>query len=261
MNEIILKEINGEVLVSSRDVAEDFEKEHRNVMRDIRNIVGELGGAQNCAHLFTETTYVHEQNNQTYSEYLMTKDGFVLLAMGFTGKIALGFKMRYIEAFNKMKAHIEEQNTRMLPTTYKEALLQLIEQIEENEVLLAENAELTDGIDRYQRFLCEKTGCLKKSELAKKLDASAQRLAAVLKRVGVYTPSSQVKQTFLDQYPNLKLIVDVTLEYKDYYGRMRSDSGWAWTHDGAKAVVDYLIDKEMVVFTDNDGFKLKAIEE
>lgn len=260
MNEIILKEINGEVLVSSRDVAENFGKEHRNVMRDIRNIVGELEGAQNCAHLFTEANYVHRQNNQTYREYLMTKDGFVLLAMGFTGKSALEWKMKYIEAFNKMKANIEAQNARMLPTTYKEALLQLVEQIEENELLLAENAELTDGINRYQRFLCEKTGCLKKSELAKKLDASAQRLASVLKKAGVYTPSSQVKQTFLDQYPNLKLIVDVTLEYKDYYGRMRRDSDWAWTYDGAKAIVDYLISKDMVTFTDNDGFKLKAID-
>ena len=107
-NEIILKEVNGEILTSSRDVAERFSKEHRNVMRDIRKIIDDLGGAQNCAHLFAETEYINEQNKQTYSEYQMTRDGFSLLAMGFTGSDALRWKLKYIEAFNKMEEAIHK---------------------------------------------------------------------------------------------------------------------------------------------------------
>ena len=107
-NEIILKEVNGEILTSSRDVAEKFSKEHRNVMRDIRKIIDDLGGAQNCAHLFTETEYVNTQNKQSYSEYQMSRDGFSLLAMGFTGVEALKWKLKYIEAFNKMEEAIHK---------------------------------------------------------------------------------------------------------------------------------------------------------
>src|SRR5699024_2698036 len=57
-----------------------------------------------------ETTYIHPQNKQEYREFLMNRDGFTLLAMGFTGKKALEWKLKYIEAFNKMEQHIKEQD-------------------------------------------------------------------------------------------------------------------------------------------------------
>ena len=62
-----------------------------------------MGSAQNYAHLFIETTYKNEQNKQWYKEYQLTRDGFSLLVMGFTGKKALAWKLKYIEAFNKME--------------------------------------------------------------------------------------------------------------------------------------------------------------
>lgn len=75
------------LVVSSRQVAENFEKRHDGVLRDIENIVAGL--PQNCGDLFLKTTYIHEQNKQEYPEYLMNRDGFTLLAMGFTGSVAL----------------------------------------------------------------------------------------------------------------------------------------------------------------------------
>lgn len=253
-NEIVLKEVNGKATASSREIAERFGKNHKHVLRDIKNLIDQNWTVKN---MFEESEYVSDRG-RTYPEYNMNRDGFSLLVMGFTGTDALEWKLKYIEAFNKMEEKLKEQNNKMLPTTYKEALLQLVRQIEENETLIAENGKLTDGIDRYQRFLCEKTGRLKKSELAKKLDVSFQRLASVLKKMNVYTPTSKVKQAFLDLYPNLKLIVDVTNNYKDKSGKNHEDKDWAWTYEGAKAVVDYLIEKDMVTYTDNDGFKLKV---
>lgn len=264
-NEIILKVLNEEILASSREVADRFNKEHSSVLK---NIEGENRNGKHINGLFDEilasgnppTKYFKESSyinrGKSYKEYDLTRDGFSLLVMGFTGSEALEWKLKYIDAFNKMESILKEQNSKMMPTTYKEALLQLVQQIEENEVLVAENEKLTDGIDRYQRFLCEKTGSLMKSELAKKLDVSFQRLASVLKKVNVYTPTSKVKQDFFDLYPNIKIIVDVTNTYKDKKGEDHEDKDWAWTYDGAKAVVDYLIDKGMVTYTDNDGFKL-----
>ena len=120
-------------------------------------------------------------------------------------------------------------------------------------------APLLEEVDRYQRFLCEKTGCLTKSELAVKLDTKPQTLAAKLKKVGVYTKTSQVDGIFLKKYPNVKIIVDREVKFTNpHTGSVDTKSEWQWTHDGAKALVDYLVELHMVSFTDNDGFKLVA---
>ena len=107
-NEIILKEVNGEVTANSRDIAERFEKRHDHVMRDINKIIDDLGSPQNWGHLFIKTEYINEQNKQTYDSYNMSRDGFSLLAMGFTGKKALEWKLKYIDAFNKMEQAIHK---------------------------------------------------------------------------------------------------------------------------------------------------------
>lgn len=66
-------------------------------------------GVQNWTDLFFEDTYIHPQNKQEYRQIIMNRDGFTLLAMGFTGKKALQFKLKYIDAFNQMETHIKLQ--------------------------------------------------------------------------------------------------------------------------------------------------------
>lgn len=114
-NELITIDQNGQPVASSVDVAEHFEKEHKHVLRDIKNIIG---GLPNFGHtpLFYKTTYIHPQNGQTYPMYLMNRDGFTLLAMGFTGKTALEWKLKYIEAFNTMEQELRQKATRPLST-------------------------------------------------------------------------------------------------------------------------------------------------
>lgn len=104
MNNLInVSNQDGALVVSSREVAENFEKRHDHVMRDISHLINDMGSPQNWGSLFIPSTYIHEQNKQEYQEYLITRDGFTLLAMGFTGKKALDWKLKYIEAFNKME--------------------------------------------------------------------------------------------------------------------------------------------------------------
>jgi len=108
---------NGQVVVSSREVAENFGKEHRNVMRDVENIMSQGVLKNEQTPMFFKTEYTHEQNGQTYSMYLMNRDGFTLLAMGFTGKEALEWKLKYIDAFNQMEQKLtnpEPESTEML---------------------------------------------------------------------------------------------------------------------------------------------------
>lgn len=70
-------------------VAERFGKKHDNVLRDIENVLAGLLKIEETPIMFQRIMYRHEQNNQLYPEYLMNRDGFSLLAMGFTGSDAL----------------------------------------------------------------------------------------------------------------------------------------------------------------------------
>lgn len=92
------REIN---VVTSLDVAETFEKEHRNVLADIRNIQSEISTAEFSA-LFYEGEY-KASNGKKNPMYYMNRDGFTLLVMGYTGEKAMRFKLAYINQFNQME--------------------------------------------------------------------------------------------------------------------------------------------------------------
>ena len=123
MNDLV-EIMNGQAITTSLKVAEVFDKRHDLVLRDIRNLINEIGGIlkneetpetasvsnalkNEPVKMFYETTYIHKQNKQQYPMYLMNRDGFTLLAMGFTGQKALKFKLDYINAFNTMEEKIK----------------------------------------------------------------------------------------------------------------------------------------------------------
>lgn len=100
---INIKNNNGVLTVGSLEVAEHFGKQHKNVIQTIQNLAAENSATKN---MFIESTY--ENRGKQYPQYLITRDGFSLLVMGFTGKKALAWKLKYIEAFNKMEAVIKQ---------------------------------------------------------------------------------------------------------------------------------------------------------
>lgn len=134
MNQLVIMH-NQQAVTSSVQVAETLSKNHRDVLKAIDEL--KKGVTQNFADLFSETTYTHEQNKQQYRMYLMNRDGFTLLAMGFTGNKALQFKLKYIEAFNAMEKQlvVQIQPNYHLPQSFKEALLMLAETVDENDQL------------------------------------------------------------------------------------------------------------------------------
>lgn len=130
MNELVTV-YNHQLVTNSRQVAEHFGKEHRHVLDAIRKLkkgMPKIGQTP----MFYETTYVNEQNGQTYPMYLMNRDGFSLLVMGFTGQKALEWKLKFLEAFNAMEKEIRKQQavpkispnphyrTRMIKTAVKD---------------------------------------------------------------------------------------------------------------------------------------------
>lgn len=99
-----------QAVTTSLQVATDFEKNHKDVLKAWKNLA-----AQNCAtkNMFAEGTYMNR--GKEYPMFYMNRDGFSLLAMGFTGKKALQFKLKYIDAFNQMEKQLQQQKPLSLP--------------------------------------------------------------------------------------------------------------------------------------------------
>jgi anti-repressor protein len=96
---------NGQVVVSSRQIADDFEKRHDNILRDIETLRKDSLKIEEMFHYHQEPdTYGRMQKS-----YLMNRDGFSILVMGFTGQKALEWKLKYIEAFNRMEKMLVEK--------------------------------------------------------------------------------------------------------------------------------------------------------
>src|SRR5690625_19101 len=136
---------NDRVVTSSRNVARDFDKEHRNVIRNIERLLKN----EQAHEMFFETYYTHEQNKQVYRQFLMNRDGFTLLVMGFTGQKAMDFKLKYINAFNDMEKQIQAQQK---PKTQLEILQQSINQLVEQEQRINEIEQKQDNITNIIRL-------------------------------------------------------------------------------------------------------------
>lgn len=102
---VITRNNDGELVVTSRQVAEDFEKMHKHVLRAIEDKIS-LNPILGSAKYFIESSY-KDSTGRSNKEYLLTKDGFTFLVMGFTGAKADEWKLKYIEAFNKMEQAIK----------------------------------------------------------------------------------------------------------------------------------------------------------
>lgn len=97
---------DGRAVCDSRDVAAFFDKRHDNVVRAIRDMVSKEPA---LSRLNFEAFKINDLTGETTSHYEMDRDGFTLLAMGFTGEKALRWKLRYIEAFNAMERELRDR--------------------------------------------------------------------------------------------------------------------------------------------------------
>lgn len=94
------------IFCRSNLVAEIFEKEHKNVLRDIRELL------ENCSQEFSQANFelsTYKVRGKEYPCYNLSKDGFTMLAMGFTGEKAVQFKELYINKFNEMERLLTSQ--------------------------------------------------------------------------------------------------------------------------------------------------------
>ena len=187
---------NGQVVVSSRLIAKDFEKQHKHVLDSIEEI--KKGVAEKSADLFIESQYQHPQNKQWYKEYLMTRDGFTVLAMGFNGTKALQWKLKYIEAFNQMEEALKEQRKPTSAIDVFEAQVQVLKEVK------GEVQEVKNELKEFQEDL-------------PLIGAEPEELQKVVKRVGTNALGGYGSPAYKDKSISNKVYKNVWKFVKDQF--------------------------------------------
>ncbi|GLC89379.1 phage regulatory protein/antirepressor Ant [Lysinibacillus piscis] len=179
MNELM----KADVQMTSLDIAEIVGKEHKNVMRDIRSEIEDLG-VEISQLIFELSTYTSDRGKK-YPCYKFGKDGAMQLALKYDAVTRYKVIKRIEELENNQQSQFN------VPTTYKEALLQLVEKVEENEklqienlVLVQQNNELQPKASYYDMVLQNKS-LLSVSKIAKDYGMSATKLNKLLHELGV----------------------------------------------------------------------------
>ncbi|MEL5724919.1 phage regulatory protein [Lactiplantibacillus pentosus] len=210
MNDLVIMK-DQQAVTSSLQVAKTFEKNHRDVLRAIDNL--EIGSAKLRSQMFAEGTYTNR--GKEYPMYYMNRDGFTLLAMGFTGDKALQFKLQYIEAFNSMEKQVK------LPTSPREIA----------RLALQANEETNQRLDSVEGDVKD----LKENQVIPNPEYSAlsrrvnQRVSEVAHSYGHIT-KKQRGELFKDINGGVKKIANVSarsmLRKKDYQMVMDFINDW-----------------------------------
>lgn len=163
---LVFRNESGVAVTTSYLIAKTFSKEHKHVVRDIDNLVAKLYDIDNqcspnldgCKTLFSEYTQEVIVANGAVKKvkgYIMNRDGFTLLVMGYTGQKALEFKLRYIDAFNAMEKQLMANHQAI--TQLSSQINELKEQITYADKLIEAEKEINRLNNRIKSFDCECT--------------------------------------------------------------------------------------------------------
>lgn len=162
MNQLVVMK-NRQAVTTSTSLAENFNKRHDNVMRDIQELKKDV---LNFEEMFFETTEPDSYGRER-KIYLMNRDGFTLLAMGFTGKRAMEFKLKYIQAFNEMERQLQPQSIEDLIIMQAQSMKEIREKVEQQDKQLETVNHRLDNIDKVDTI----------GDLQQRLNAMVRRYA------------------------------------------------------------------------------------
>lgn len=122
---------DGKMMTTSRQVAKVFGRNHKDILKAINNLdVPE----EFTMKEYAPRNFITEKGN-TYQEIVMTRDGFTLLVMGFMGKEAMKWKLKYLAAFNAMEEELlkrdnklEWKQARLQSTTARKSFTEIVKQ-------------------------------------------------------------------------------------------------------------------------------------
>lgn len=184
MNDLVIMK-NQQAVTISLQVAETFRKRHDHLLRDIEQLKKDV---PNFGEMFAEGSEP-DSYGRDRKVFYMNRDGFTLLAMGFTGNKAMQFKLQYIQAFNQMENQIKNN----VPSSYVEALRLAADLEEEKTRLVTENEEHKQQLEKQ----------MPQVTFAKSVEVSqnavpVKALAGILKQSGVDIGQNRLFQWLRD---------------------------------------------------------------
>lgn len=262
-NLINVFEENGQMVVSSREVAENFEKRHADVIKNIEDIISNThnGKFRYDQSLYFESSY-KAGTGKEYKEYLITRDGFSLLVMGFTGQKALEWKLKYIEAFNMMEETIKNNIAGFIvPQTMPEALRLAADLYEQNEDLKLLNESKTKKIAelepkaRYVDIVLQSKALVATSQIAKDYGMSAQKFNHLLHVLKIqYKTNGQ--WLLYAAYQDKGYVGSETISFNRKDGSPDTKMNTKWTQKGRLFLYEKLKEKNILPVMEQD---IKAV--
>lgn len=231
---VVINNVNGQNVVSSRAIAEQLGKEHKNVLRDLEKILT----SSNVSSLIILSNY-EDKKGELRKEYLLTKDGFTLYMFNIQGYQE--FKMAYINKFNEMENIIRQK----IPTSFKEALKLAYEQQETIENLQLENkvkdqqiAELQPKASYYDVILQCKD-LLSTTIIAKDYGMAAKGFNKLLHELGIQYTQSGVWLLY-QKYADKGYTQTKTQNYNRPDGTQGAKPHTYWTQKGRLFLYEFL---------------------
>lgn len=211
MSDIILSAQNGQAVVSSRDIAKHFGREHKNILAAIREI---LVAEKSATKFFYESSF--EYRGQTFPEYLMNRDGFTLVVMGLnnTEKV-IEWKLKYIQAFNEMEKKLTTPEPEPPELALSKALVMaqgiIAREQERSKQLEKENAKLKPAAEyAHNMLLSDET--LTVTQIALNFGMTANKLNKLLEEWGIQKKVNKQwipKRKYIDKGYTVSIPVEV----------------------------------------------------
>lgn len=253
MNEIF--DFNGTLVISSRIIANELGKLHKNIIRDIEKILKNSTDS-NLSSLIISSIY-KDKKGEERKEYLLTKDGFILYMFNIQGYN--DFKLKYINKFNEMENAIKNNNfitedERLILNIVKakteaERSYYMSEYEKKVEKVKEENKDLKHEVDIYNSYLLSRIKIDMKyttSELAKTYGIKANPMHKILKDFGII--ESKVHNETQRKYWVL------TKKYEDKYNkyakletmRLHNIPYLVWLEEGINYIFTFFLRNHML---------------
>ncbi|ENY8788646.1 TPA: phage regulatory protein/antirepressor Ant [Clostridioides difficile] len=250
MKDLTIVKVNNKLTTDSRDIALMVEKEHKILLRDIRNYINQMEEANKNmstdlypSDYFIENTYLDDYKREKPC-YAITKIGCDFIANKMTGIKGTAFTGIYTKRFDEMEKVLKEQQPK-LPTTYKEALQHLIEQVEVNEKLQLES-KIKDQVINELKPKADYTDTILKSDslvtitqIAKDYGMSGTEMNKLLHKLKVqYKQSGQ--WLLYKEHQGKSYTHSDTIEIIRSNGTIGSKMTTKWTQKGRLFLYDLL---------------------
>ncbi|MDU2156539.1 MAG: ORF6C domain-containing protein [Clostridium sp.] len=210
MNNLIIKQFNigGQAVpvVDSREVAEMVEKEHSNLMRDIRGYVSILENSKlNSQNFFIKDTYKVEGNNKTYDCFLLTRKGCDMVANKMSGKKGVLFTAEYVTRFEEMEKSLKGQPLKLTTEQMLELQFKYAKEVKEEVQELKEDFHDFKGNSPLFNIECKE-------------------LQALVRKIGISVLGGKGSIAYKDNSLRGKVYADIQHQLKREFGVTRYEA-------------------------------------